>query len=251
MVNPYPSEWPRNIDFLPVLSLQASLDPHLELAHCETLVSVPIGKATRGRSIRTPLGGIIKQDETRRQMTNFVYGGIGATSLRTTSPVSQREILEDILGQVEVPDAVVKARVAKTDIPKAVENEKPVQGEDYLLHKDVTRANFIHKMRTSFGLYQLSNPYRIAMDDLVTHGITPQFEQKSRIKSVLRTDWLVGQTKGYSDLQPVLTRILNGLSSRKWWQDIGTPHPLSGRIDGRVVAAQVYLLARHDQLLAV
>ena len=53
------------------------------------------------------------------------------------------------------------------------------------------------------------------------------------------------------ELEGLGTPLQRELGRPKWWQDLGIPHPLSGRVDSRTVRAQVYLLDKRDQIIAI
>jgi len=253
-IKPYPPNWCRTLDFIPVLSLQRALEPDLDVGYVEAVVSIkPKEVIPLHREVKTKLGGTIKQDDINRRNTKIEYGKPAPSRLTS---LSQREIFDDILTSVpireEVPEVVLRRRITREDIPKEAEELKPIQGSDEIYHFQIARANHVHKIRKMFGLWQLENPYRLIKSDILEKGIVSYYDPVfKRFRSVLKTEWLITNMKGWSDLVPVMLPLHKALCRPRWWQDVGLPHPLTGRIDHTVIEAQVYRLYRHKELVAV
>lgn len=253
-IKPLPSHCCRTLDFIPALSLQGALEPDLELGYVEAVVSIkPREVIPLHREVKTKLGGSIKQDDIDRRMTKIEYGKPSPSRFIT---LSQREIFDDILNSVpireEVPEVVLRRRISREDIPKEAEGLKPVQGSDEIYHLQIARANHVHKIRQMFGLWQLENPYDLIKSDIVTRKIVPYYDPVfRRIRSVLKTEWLITNRTGWSDLIPVMLPLHRALCRPRWWQDVGLPHPLTGRINHTIIEAQVYRLDRRKELVAV
>lgn len=250
----YPPNCCRTLDFIPVLSLQRALEPDLDVGYVEAVVSIkPREVIPLHREVKTKLGGTIKQDDVNRRMTKIEYGKPSPSRLIN---LSQKEIFSDILANVpvreEVPEVVLRRRITREDIPKESEELEPLQGSDEIYHLQIARANHVHKIRKIFGLWQLENPYRLIKSDILQKGIVgyndPVFR---RFHSVLKTEWLITNRTGWRDLVPVMLPLHRALCRPRWWQDIGLPHPLTGRVDHTIIEAQVYRLFRHKKLVAV
>jgi hypothetical protein len=258
---PYALNLPRNLDLVPVLSLQSTLDPKAEVGYLEAMVSVKpsdVGISPLHKQMSTSLGGIIKQDDIDRRVTKIEYGQLEPLNFVR---FSQREILDDVIKSIpvkeEVPEVVLRQRLIIDDVPKEVENYQPFSGSQEIYHLQIARANHIHKIQKAFGLKQLQNPFSLIKQELCGNNIVgrkdPVFK---RMKSVLKTesvmpDRLINDRRRNERLYFYMLPLHRGLSQKRWWQDIGKPHPLTGRIDHRIVEAQVYLLDRRNALVAV
>lgn len=242
------------------MSLQTTLDRNLTLFHFEGRVSVPYKRifpsaATLKRAIQTELGGTIDTQPSNRQMTRVRYGTPSTTGLEFT----QQEVLDDIvsstgveLSSLLIPDVAISCRGIKMNIPRELEDLQRLQGVEKLYHLQTARGNHIHKIRRTFGLWQLQNPYRLIKNDLLLHGVVsasdPCFR---RMKSVLKSDWVTAPPFGWSYLKEEMLPIHRAMSRDRWWQDIGLPHPLTGQIDHTLIDATVYVLDRRRELVAV
>lgn len=258
---PYALNLARNFDLVPVLSLQSILEPRAEVGYLEAMVSVKpkeIGISPLHRQIPTSLGGIIKQDDINRRMTKIEYGKLEPAGFVR---YSQREIFDDVIKSIpvkeEVPEVVLRQRLVIDDVPKEVESFSPFSGSEEVYHLQIARANHIHKIQKAFGLRQLQNPFSLIKTDLCNNNIVsannPVFK---RMKSVLKTDWLIPNglvTNSHRNnrLYYYMLPLHRALCRNRWWQDVGRPHPLTGRIDSKIIEAQVYLLDRRNALVAV
>jgi len=258
---PYALNLPRNLDLVPVLSLQSVLEPIAQVGYLEAMVSVKpkdIGISPVHREIPTSLGGVIKQDDVDRRVTKIEYGKLDPSKF---ARFSQREVLDDVIKSIpvkeEVPEVVLRQRLIIDDVPKEIENSTPLSGSEEIYHLQIARANHIHKIQKAFGLRQLQNPFSLIKQDLCNNNIVkandPVFK---RMKSVLKTESvvpnrLVKNSHTNERLYFYMLPLHRALCRDRWWQDIGKPHPLTGRIDSKVVEAQVYLLDRRNALVAV
>lgn len=253
-IEAYPPNFCRTLDFIPILSLQRALEPDLQMGYLEAIVSIkPKEVMPIHREIKTNLGGTIKQDDVNRRMTKIEYG---KPSLSGLTNLSQKEIFDDIITNVpireEVPEVVLRKRICREDVPKAVEELKPLEGSDEIFHLQIARANHVHKIRKMFGLWQIQNPYQIIKNDIVDREIVPYYDPIfRRFRSVLKTEWLVTNRTGWRNLIPVMLPLHRSLCQSRWWQDIGLPHPLTGRVDHTIIKAQIYRLFRRKELVAV
>lgn len=188
-------------------------------------------------------------------MTRIRYGTPSNTSLELT----QREVLEDIvastgveLSSLLIPDVAIVRRGIGIEIPREIEDLECLQGCERLYHLQTARGNHIHKIRRTFGLYQLQNPYRLIKNDLILHRVVRSTDPRfRRMKSVLKTDWITAPPFGWRHFKDDMLSIHRAMTRDRWWQDIGIPHPLTGQIDHRVIDAVVYILDRRRELVAI
>ena len=166
-------------------------------------------------------------------------------------------MIKSIPVKEEVPEVVLRQRLIIDDVPKEVESSSPFSGSEEVYHLQIARANHIHKIQKAFGLRQLQNPFSLIKTDLCNNNIVsannPVFK---RMKSVLKTDWLipnrlVTNSRRNDRLYYYMLPLHRALCRNRWWQDVGRPHPLTGRIDSKIIEAQVYLLDRRNALIAV
>jgi len=249
-IEPFPPFFPRNVDLLTPLSLQEKLDPSLELFYCMGHVSVPLMEATGGREVETDLGVKIKASSIHRGMTEVVYGRPEPTGMN----LSQREILENVVANTstrEVPEVVLEGRGVREDVPKELEEVDVFQGSDMVFYLQSSVGNRYRSLRRMLQL-PLSNPYRIARGALLLHKIVNPWDPVfKRMRSVLKTDWVITNRKGWTDLQAYHLPLQRTLCREKWWQDTAIPHPITSTIDSRLIKAQVYVLDKLDELVAI
>lgn len=247
-IKPYPPEYARNLDFLPIISVQRALGPKQELYYFSGTVSVPFPKvSTVGKPIKTELGGTIRSHPIMRNASEIRYGKPEPTGFKCT----QEEIHEEITSVYQLPEAVINQRGKVEKVPKIVEDFKQLQGVDELYSQETSRGNFCRKFRRMFGL-KFFNPYRAMKNELVEYGIVkPSDPCFKRLRSVLTVDWIIGHRKGWSDFLDILFQLEQALCTDKWWQDTAVPHPISDTIDSRLIQAQIYLLDKRDELIAI
>lgn len=259
MIKTYPLSWPRNLDFVPLLTLQKALDPNLELFYCEAHVSIPLEKISPSggnRPVKTSLGGIMETDQINRLETNVRYGEPDPRNytLSKLDKLPQQEILKDIMENADVPEAVLRARGIREGIPPKIEDLDVLQGCEEILYHQTGKGNYTNKIKKSFGLWQLRNPRTTIKNDLILYGVAglhdPRFR---RMKSILRTDWLISATRtryhGWNNLGSSMLPLQQALCENKFWQDTGKASPLTGKIDSKVINAQVYELDKRPRYL--
>jgi hypothetical protein len=240
--------------------LQTALDRDLTLFNFEGTVSVPYKKlfpsaATLKRVIQTGLGGEIDTQPSNRQMTRVSYG----TPTTFGATFTHQEVLDDIvastgleLSSLLIPDVAISRRGIKMGIPKEIEELEALQGKNTLLHQQTAIGNHIHKIRRTFGLWQLQNPYRMIKSELILNGVVSPYDRCfRRMKSVLKTDWVIAPPMGWRGLKTEMLPIHRAMAKNRWWQDIGLPHPLTGQINHTYLDATVYRLDRRKELVAI
>ena len=123
MIRPYPPEWHRRLDFLPPLGLRIALNEgKLELYSCRTAVSILEEKRLPAQT-DTEFGSL-KVNPVLRNVVNYEMGSPDPTM--GISPVSQKEILDDITDHIggavrmigEIPDVVIKTRGVVEKMPR-------------------------------------------------------------------------------------------------------------------------------------
>jgi hypothetical protein len=255
MIEPFPPFFPRNIDLLTPLSLQEKIDPNLELFYCRGHVSVPLEEATGGKEVKTDLGVRIRASPIHRAKTEILFGWPRPFG----GAVSQREILEDVVANTstrDVPEVILENRGVIEDLPRSIQEVDPFQGYEEVLYLQHSVGNRYRSLRHMLQL-PLSNPYRIAREALILHGVVKPWDPVfKRMKSVLKTDWIgVGLDKelrkGWMELEAQHLPLQRAIVRERWWQDTAIPHPISSIIDSRTVKAQVYILDKLDEVIAI
>jgi len=261
MFESYPVNWHRKLDFLPPLGLQVAVgEADLELYYCYASVSIQEAEAPRiPREARTAFG-TLKVSPTFRNQVDYVMGRDNPRN--GINPVSQREILYDITNNIggavrilgNVPDVEIKSRGVVEKIPRELESLSPFQGsEDVYYHQDAY-GNFIHRMRRATGIYALENPYRFMKNDLILSGIvrTANDPVLRKIRSTLKTQWVITDASGWSDLGDTgILTLEQSLLQKRWYADIGRPTGFQIPYDSMQAQGQVYRLLRRNCLVAV
>jgi len=267
MVESFNIDMPVILDFVPLLTLQEKLDPKLELFYCDTTVSVPLGKVSGVKPRTTPLGGVVKEGLIHRGTTDIVYGMPDPTNYAVSQLdiFTQQEILQDIQAHVGIPEAVLQVRGAIEGIPKAVEDLEVFSGCEKVLHMLISRGNRIRSLRRMTGLL-LWNPYHPIKNDLAIYRYAQSANDPvfRRMKSIQKTDWMLmwdGQRYGSPRSPSVVLPLQRGLVGQKarslgfkpteFYQDVGLPHPISGRINSRFIEARFYMLENRREVTAV
>lgn len=247
-ISPLPPEYARNIDFIPITSVQRALEPKQELYFFSGTVSVPFAKVSSiGKSIKTGLGGVIKSHPIMRNASEIHYGTPQPTGFRLTP----EEIHDEITSVYSLPDAVINQRGRVENVPETVEDLDPLQNVDELYSLETSRGNFCKKFRRMFNL-KFFDPYRAMKNELVGYGVVrPNDPCFKRLRSVLMTEWIISRRKGWSYFLDILLQLEQALCVNKWWQDTAIPHPISDKIDSRLIQARIYLLDKRDELAAV
>lgn len=256
MIRDYPLEWPRKLDFLPMLSLQTAVDENLELYYCEARASVQEGKEPR-REVKTEYGSI-KADPIRRNMIIYEKGIPDPRD--GTEPVPQGELLRDFterfpvdtLPNTEIPDVVIGERGVVERFPKALEDVEQLQPSEYVFDYQTARGNLYHRVRRALGIRGLANPYDIIKSKLLYYDIikSPRPIQL-KIRSTLKTRWVCTDAMGWSSIGP--ENMLNlelTLSKDKWWTDIGVPTAFQIPVNSGI-RGQIYQLLKEKRLVVV
>lgn len=259
-IKDYPAEWPRSLDFIPLLGLQSVIDKELRLYHCDAQVSVQEGRVPR-QDIPTE-HGVLRVDVTTTGKIRYEFGN---PESRDGIELSPEEILIDATGKIDAkylgkfPDIIIKSRGVVEKIPKYLENEEPFQGAEDIFYLQRACGNWTHKMRKMTGL-MFRDFYEFIKSDIMAYlNLSPYhdiFKQK-KIRSALKTGWLYtdasgGDLRGYYSLgREGIFKLEKALTKDKWWQDIGLVHPIETRIDHAVLQGNIYRLWRRGELIIV
>lgn len=259
MIEAYPFNWHRKLDFMPPMGLQViSGAKDLELYYCLTRVSIK-ESATQQMRRETPTEyGTLRVNPAFR---NNVEYSMGVPNPRNgIVPVPQKEILDDIQknlgGAVRIvgnlPDVVIKSRGVVEDIPKTVENLGAFQGSQYVFTHQNAYGNFIHRVRKSLGIRSIENPYYFIRSTLLRYGIirSPRDPVLRKLRSTLKTEYVVTDASGWSDLGDANILALEQARMR-WWTDIGRPTAFQIPINHTGVQGQIYRLLRRNCLVVV
>lgn len=236
----------RNVDFVPVLSLQAGIDKGQELYYLKGIFSEM--KSSIEEPIETELGGMIKPMTTTGHGAEIKYGNINPEMEYRLTP---KEILRDIEGY-EILDMVIHRKGTIHKIPRSIEDMEQIGGSDYLYHQQSSVGNRDKKIRRLTGIPVIS-PYRTIESELLVHRKIfrrPKVIHSGlrKIRSVLKTDWILpSDTMGWENLRHALLpveRAIRGKQQGKtmgknWWQDTAMPHTISGRIDSRIINVRI------------
>lgn len=250
MIRPYPQKWPRVLDFLTPLGLQAALDKNLELYHCQAVVSMQRSKIP-SEPIKTDLG-VINIDTTSRDR---VVWESGSPEPKNEVTPTQKEILNNIADNLSIdfPDIAIKRRGVVEKVPKSLDYLEAFEGAENIFYQQTAYGNYTHLLRNKLGL-PLRNPYRFMKGELLAHRIVKSSRDPvfKRIRSTLKTNWVKTDVSGYSTLGKInIFQLGKALATKKWWQDIGLVHPVEAQIDHSVFEGNIYRLWKRKQIIAV
>ena len=98
----------------------------------------------------------------------------------------------------------------------------------------------------------IENPYRFVKADLLRSGIIASNHDPvlKKLRSTLKTQYVVTDTSGWTDLGDPNILALEKAKMR-WWTDIGQPTPFRVPFNHTGVQGQVYRLLRRGCLVAV
>jgi hypothetical protein len=251
---PFPDRYPRNVDFIPLLTLQNTLQPNLEMFRFQGIVSVSAEKARRIVDLKNKEANLkIMTVRGNRPHTLIDYPLTGKldTSLPTTTGEAIIENVVKLTGQPElIPELVIKERGIKIKPTKSLEEIKAVQGMENLYQHE-TACGYHPKLVSSVLGVRFFKPFLTMRAELINKKILKPWDvDLRRMRSILPTDWLVGDDKGYNyfmqtgALQPTLEALCEG----KFHQDTAI---FQGRVDGIPVSNRIYLLHKRDELIPI
>ena len=251
---PFPDRFPRNVDFIPVLTLQNTLQPKLEMFRFQGIVSVSAEKARRLVDMKhqdTNLKIKIVRGNRPHTLIDYPLTGKVDTSLPTITGEKIIENVKDLTGLPElIPELVIKERGIKKRLPRSLEDIEPVQEiENLYIHEQA--CGYHPKLVSSILGVRFFKPFLTMKSELIDKRILKPWEiDLRRMRSILPTDWLTGDNKGYDyfagtgTLQPTL----EALCKDKFHQDTAL---FQLRVDGIPVNNRVYLLKKRDELIPI
>jgi len=251
---PFPDQYPRNVDFIPLLTLQNTLQPNLEMFRFQGIVSVSAEKAKRLVDIKhkdTNLKIRIVRGNRPHTLIDYPLTGKLDTSLPTTTGEEIIENIKDLTGLPElIPELVIQERGIKIKPTKSLEEIEAIQGMENLYQHE-TACGYHPKLVSSVLGVRFFKPFLTMRAELVNKKILKPWEvDLRRMRSILPTDWLVGDDKGYNyfmqtgALQPTLEALCEG----KFHQDTAL---FQMRVDGIPVSNRIYLLHKRDELIPI
>lgn len=257
---PYPAMYPRVVDFIPLLGLQAHFDADLELSVFEGTASVALNPTIRSDLKNKDHDILFKQNAINRQHTDVEYIGDPNNTIR------QKDIWSDTEKTLalKVPEVNIQRRVMITEISTKLSGEPALSGCSHLSLEQRGVGNFYGSIRRRFGLSYLSNPYQIIKGDLIDQKEW-QPEIARHLRSILKTDKILagdGGNKGWSDLfkpkldtphafPPFAGQLNHEFVKDRWWSDVAIPRKLLGQVDGGTVEAVVYYLSNRGRVIAL
>lgn len=253
-IKPLPDRYPRNVDFIPLLTLQNTLQPELEMFRFQGIVSVSAEKARRlvdMKNKETNLKIKIVRGNRPHTLIDYPLTGKVDTSLPTTTGEEIIENVKNLTGLPElIPELVIKERGIKRKPPKSLEGIEAVQGIENLYQHE-SACGYHTKLISSVLGVRFFKPFLAMRSELVNKKILKLWEvDLRRMRSILPTDWLMGDNKGYDyfmatgSLQPTLEALCKG----RFHQDTAL---FKVRVDGIPINNRVYLLKKRDELIAI
>lgn len=253
---PFPMNWCRNVDFVPLLSLQAKLNEDQELFFLEGRVSV--GKSTPRKPIRTDLGITIGPSNMVRNALDFHHG---SPDPNNGNWLPQKEIWGNIKEYIpDIPDVAIETKGMIHEVPRNVMFEDPLDGAEHLFQQQSRVGNRYRRIREQTGI-PVINPHNIIRQGLLEHGVIRSNDPcLRRIRSVLSTDYILPSNgRGYNSLFPMIFRVERGLrgkiegraTGRNWWEDTAQPRYLGGTIDSMNLDVRVCRLDDRRQLIGI
>ena len=262
-IEPYPRDLTRSIDLVDKLGLQVAVGANnLEVCFLRGRVSYQ----TRRLPPEVRRGGVLGESRIKIEPKgiNQIEYEFGCVEPTDPSFRSQEEILRDIaegLGLERAEEALaisIKGRVSRrevSDLHRELQNSEPLQGAEYLYHYEVSVGDHTSKINRSFGLPRgfLRSPSRFIRNELAEMGVVRRNDPiLQRIRSVLRTNWIISDATGWSNLIPIMEQLHVELTKPFWWQDAAIPADIlfrNGLI--RPINAQLYRLYRRRYIVAI
>jgi len=134
--------------------------------------------------------------------------------------------------------------------PKSLEGVEAVQGIENLYQHE-SACGYHTKLISSVLGVRFFKPFLTMRSELVNKRIMQPWEiDLRRMRSILPTDWLTGDNKGYGYFMRTgsLQKTLEALCQGKFHQDTAL---FQGRVDGVPVNNRIYLLKNRDELIAI
>lgn len=194
-----PSNLTRLTDLFPTSTLQATLHKNSEYVFLTARVSEKLG-VSKGQTIKTPLGGTLKREDSQSVGFRFNYG---TPNPHITGQIYSSGELFDDMQSFAVKDAVELKKIVKIPITGKLGELETLDGQQDLFVQYTARANQIHFKRKALGAPWLDNPYYTARELIKTHNLQGICEIGKRLRSTQVNDWIVTEKRGYNDLEYV------------------------------------------------
>lgn len=270
---PYPLNFPRILDFIPIHSLQATIDPLQELFVYAGSVSIPLSKSEKRVQQDKDHMITITQSPESTLKTAVKYGHVNNEQVTTQEDLWEE--VQDMMGIDEksestIPELSIKMRGIRNEVPYEVSDHTDLEGMDYIYQIQGSRGNRTRSYRERFGLSYIINPTNVIKNELIERGLWRK-EFSGRIRSILRTESILagGERKriGWTELFkmpvsiiqsgsehrfPPLAGALNrALSTDKWHWDYGIPSAITGKINSWDINAVVYMLSKRRSVAVI
>ena len=262
-IRPYPAQYERSIDPVDKLGLQEALGAgKLETYYLRGAVSYQAAKLPSEVREAGKLGEsrIIIRPISRNQV-EYLFGSVAPID-SVIKP--QDEILRDIAGAlglerreealgVSIKERLILHKVSK--LSTELQDSEPLQGTSDLFHYQTAAGDFTGVVSRSLRLPRgfLRSPPRFIRNELIEHDIVKPTEPVlAKIRSALRTEWIIPETKGWSSLLGIMRPLHAGLTQPQWWQDVGVPTSVVIK-DGTITPlnAQMYQLLKRKYIVAI
>lgn len=163
----HPEDYSKFVDFIPIIGLQAKIDPHLELCDIEFRMSKQESKK------------IIEVEDTEFLNGSGKYTSTGHYKYKMKDdnafgevPITQRELDEDIkdnLG-VEFVDAIIEKRTIIKPIQSMLYDITELDGFDYVIVEQVKKGNHVKRIKEVTGI-PLTDPREEMRKKLINEGL--------------------------------------------------------------------------------
>jgi len=252
----FPLSWCRNVDLIPIMSMQSKLNKDKEVFYFKGTASTSKSKETP--NLTTELGINISPSSIDTNKLNVVYG----TKIPNINGfLSLNEIWEDTKKELpEMPDIVINQKGMVHKIPRNIIDESVIDGAEHLYQMQSSTRNPYSVLRKKINL-PIVNTYHIAKAGLLEHEkIRPRDPCFKRLRSVLKTDWIKpSNEKGWYELQRILFKLERGLRGKiegrkrgiNWWEDTAQPMYFGGHINHTELNVRVCMLDDRHKLIGI
>lgn len=246
-IEPYSETWPRRLDLLCPLKLQAAVEPNLELLYCEA--EVMMARALASDRTTTEYG-TLKVNPLDAHKMHYVKGN--PNPRKENIPVTQKEIFDDVQDRIpeEIPGIIIDRRITREKISDKLRELEALETSEHIFRSEISKGTHSKRDSKRFGI-RLFDPYQKVKIELLSGGIVknpydPIFRQ---IRSIQRTEYIIpeDEEKGYNDLGPIgIKKIDTVMSHEKWWQAIGIPKEFKGALDHLMLQGQLFHLPKYE-----
>jgi hypothetical protein len=250
-VEPLPSYYPINVDFLPELGLQTVWDGDRHLFKMILNIGAVIGSETE----RSKIGELTIIDRNTALKTTTIQ--VGGTP--NDIDITQKEVYKQILDAAgEVDRITIKERGMIHKIPNKLHELPAFQSAECLYHFENSLGNYTNMMRkrTSYPLFDVNYMIKTELIERIRKSYKLRRMginiNKLFLRSTLRTTWLVDNEhlglQGWraflydSDEGKLFLDTLRTIKDGIWFKDTAIPKINIIALDGRSVEAVLYEL---------